>query len=183
MKNNILVQNKKVINNIKVKANKLIVNYWNKKLPYEKIILIISLLIILLVGFYYIILNPINIKIQQHKYNLEQLQELNNRLISTSINYNLKNKKKYSVIENNKYNLSQIINQSAQKKGIVINQIKSTENQVELSIGETQFNVLLSWINQLSEQYNINISQINILSTNTPGVINIQKIIFSYNSL
>lgn len=182
MKNNFLKFNQKLTNGTKERLITPTLNYWSKKLTYEKIILLLSLMLILFIGVYYVILNPINIKIQQQQYTLEQLERLNDRLLAVSPSYSSKNKQANTAMETDERSLSVIIDQSAQKKGIIIKQIRNIDNQVQLNIEETQFNILLSWINQLHEQHNISVNHINITATDTPGVVNIQRIVFSYQS-
>ena len=77
---------------------------------------------------------------------------------------------------NRNASLSSIVNQAANRSGISITRIQPQGDDLQIWIDNIAFNVLLNWLEQLSEQHGLIIKNIDLDSTDINGEVRVRRL-------
>lgn len=72
--------------------------------------------------------------------------------------------------------LSNIVNKSAGQKGIKIARMQPQGDQIQVWIDNIEFNQLLAWLAQLSNNENINVTAIDITDSDVSGEVIVRRL-------
>ena len=72
--------------------------------------------------------------------------------------------------------LNQLINTTAQGNKIAISRIQVKSDSVQLWIDDVNFNQFVTWLEVLSKQYAVDIQNVDISATDSPGMIKVSRL-------
>lgn len=160
-------------------AENCFTRFYISRSPREKGLLIGTLLIIFSAGYYALLWQPLNIRIEQQDRELQQLNTLL-RNLQTATPDIIKFRQKRAEYDNLSISeVSQIINTTSSMHSIVIRQIKQNGVNIQVSIEPVIFDDLLKWLSLLSEKYSLNVMKIDVIATEKKGMIKVENLILA----
>jgi general secretion pathway protein M len=69
-----------------------------------------------------------------------------------------------------------LINTTAQSNNIAISRIQAKSDSVQLWIDDVNFNQFVTWLEELSKQYEVDIQNVDISATDSPGMIKVSRL-------
>lgn len=72
--------------------------------------------------------------------------------------------------------LSTIVNRSASTKGITIARVQPQGEELNVSIDQVPFNVLMDWLENMSAQQGVSVKAIDLAKTDTKGVVRVRRL-------
>lgn len=138
----------------------------------QKLVLFMSGLIVVFL-FIQLVWLPLNENVKLGKENIARQQQLYQWIQENTAHYQA------SAGQGNNANngeLSMVINQSAARRQIRISRIHPQENALQLTLEDVEFNRLVDWIQQLSQENKISVQAIDIVKTDVPGVVSVKKL-------
>lgn len=74
-------------------------------------------------------------------------------------------------------NLSQLINRTRGQYQIAISKMQPNSNSVRLSIDSAQFNQLVAWLDELTNQHGVKIVNLDLAQHDQPGHVRISRLV------
>ena len=145
----------------------------------EKGLLIGALLIMFCAGYYSLLWQPLNIRIEQQERELQQLNTLLKNLQTATPDIISARQKRATFDKLSISQISQIINTTSSIHSIVIRQIKQNGANIQVAIEPVIFDDLLKWLSLLSKKYSLEVIQIDVISIEQKGMIKVVNLVLA----
>ncbi|EFH7123578.1 general secretion pathway protein [Escherichia coli] len=145
----------------------------------EKGLLIGALLIMFCAGYYSLLWQPLNIRIEQQERELQQLNTLLKNLQTATPDIISVRQKRAAFDNLSISQISQIINTTSSIHSIVIRQIKQNGVNIQVAIEPVIFDDLLKWLSLLSKKYSLEVIQIDVISIEQKGMIKVENLVLA----
>ncbi|HEI2547965.1 TPA: type II secretion system protein M [Escherichia coli] len=145
----------------------------------EKGLLIGALLIMFCAGYYSLLWQPLNIRIEQQERELQQLNTLLKNLQTATPDIISVRQKRAAFDNLSISQISQIINTTSSIHSIIIRQIKQNGVNIQVAIEPVIFDDLLKWLSLLSKKYSLEVIQIDVISIEQKGMIKVENLVLA----
>ncbi len=138
-----------------------------------------ALLIMFCAGYYSLLWQPLNIRIEQQERELQQLNTLLKNLQTATPDIISARQKRATFDNLSISQISQIINTTSSIHSIVIRQIKQNGVNIQVAIEPVIFDDLLKWLSLLSKKYSLEVIQIDVISIEQKGMIKVENLVLA----
>ena len=149
------------------------INYWGSLKEQEQRLLIIAgvvfIVFILVMG----ILKPLNKAVADAEQKLKREQDFQ-VFVEQSIG---KLKAAGNSARISSGNLSQLVNRSRGRYGIVISQMQPNNDSLRVNIENVEFNKLVSWLDELVHQHGVTVANLDISQGEDTGFVRVSRLV------
>lgn len=142
--------------------------------PREKGMLLAAAVFLFCAGYYALIWQPLNQRVEQQETMLQQLVAMNARLKNAAPDIIAARKSGITT----PVQVSRVISDCASEHSVVIMRIAERGENIQVWIDPVVFNDLLKWLNVLNEKYALRVKQIDVSAAEKPGMVNVQRLEF-----
>ncbi|MGJ8692016.1 MAG: type II secretion system protein GspM [Thalassotalea sp.] len=123
--------------------------------------------------FYLVIWQPVNDGIAAKEKKVKRQQELvvwmnDKKSAYTAANTGSQNNRNES--------LSTIVNRSASKQGIAIARVQPQGDEINISIDEVSFNILMDWLKNMAVTDGVSVKSVDLAKTDVKGVVKVRRL-------
>ena len=148
--------------------------YWQQLERKDKQLFVALALTLLLAAGYWLVWQPLQTelantqrKITAQTQTLEEVKVLGQKISELQDSTNTGSASQ---------DLNQLINTTAQSNNIAISRIQAKSDSVQLWIDDVNFNQFVTWLEVLSKQYEVDIQNVDISATDSPGMIKVSRL-------
>ena len=148
--------------------------YWQQLERKDKQLFVALALTLLLAAGYWLVWQPLQTelantqrKITAQTQTLEEVKVLGQKISELQDSTNTGSASQ---------DLNQLINTTAQSNNIAISRIQAKSDSVQLWIDDVNFNQFVTWLEELSKQYEVDIQNVDISATDSPGMIKVSRL-------
>lgn len=150
--------------------------WWESITVREQQLTMVSVVFIVIAILYWGIWSPLTTQLTENK---QQLTNAKASLSWTKEKANFLLASGVAKPQKRNGNLTQILNSSARKKGITFSRIVNKQQQIEVWITNVEFDLFLSWLTDLNNQYGISVLNADLAKTDQAGYIKVNRLLLT----
>ncbi|ALO43578.1 type II secretion system protein GspM [Pseudoalteromonas phenolica] len=149
------------------------INYWGSLKEQEQRLLIIAGVVFIVFVLVMGILKPLNKAVADAEQKLKREQNFQ-VFVEQSIG---KLKAAGNSARTSSGNLSQLVNRSRGRYGIVISQMQPNNDSLRVNIENVEFNKLVGWLDELVHQHGVTVANLDISQGEDTGFVRVSRLV------
>ncbi|MBQ4813811.1 general secretion pathway protein GspM [Pseudoalteromonas luteoviolacea] len=151
-----------------------VINYWQSLKEQEQKLLIVAGVVFVIFVLVMGVIKPLNEGVEDAQKDLQKQKQLH-AWVSKSV-AQLKASGGSKAVSGNR-NLTQLVNRTRGRHGIQISKMQPRDNTLRINIDNVEFNKLVSWIDELTNQHGVKIANLDLGEEQQQGYVRVSRLV------
>ncbi|MCF2859591.1 type II secretion system protein M [Pseudoalteromonas sp. SMS1] len=151
-----------------------VMNYWHSLKEQEQKLLIVAGVVFVIFTLVMGVIRPLNDGVQAAQKDVQKQQELH-AWVAKSV-AQLKARGSNQAVAGNR-NLTQLVNRTRGRHGIQISKMQPRDNTLRINIDNVEFNKLVSWIDELTNQHGVKVANLDLGEEQQQGYVRVSRLV------
>ncbi|KZN31846.1 type II secretion system protein GspM [Pseudoalteromonas luteoviolacea] len=150
------------------------INYWQSLKEQEQKLLIVAGVVFVIFALVMGVIKPLNKGVEDAQKDLQKQKEFHT-WVSKSV-AQLKASGGNKAVAGNR-NLTQLVNRTRGRHGIQISKMQPRDNTLRINIDNVEFNKLVSWIDELTNQHGVKVANLDLGEEQQQGYVRVSRLV------
>ncbi|WP_440054322.1 type II secretion system protein GspM [Pseudoalteromonas sp. T1lg65] len=151
-----------------------VINYWQSLKEQEQKLLMVAGVVFVIFVLVMGIFRPLSAAVADAQARVEKNHELVSWVNSSVARLKSGQTSQATSVAGN---ISQLVNQTRGRYQINISKMQPNDNALRLTIDSVEFNKLISWLDELTNQYGVKVENLDMTEGDLPGFVRVSRLV------